>query len=496
MSHIIGTAGHIDHGKTALIRALTGQDTDRLKEEKERGISIDLGFAYMDLSSGERVGIVDVPGHERFIKNMLAGAHGIDLVLLVVAADDGVMPQTEEHLDIVHLLGATRGVVAITKTDIVDTARIAAVQEEVEILLNGTALEGSPMVPVSVPSGVGIASLRRALEERLAGYRRVAATGYFRLPIDRAFVIQGHGTVVTGTAIAGDVRVGDTLSVLPGGEEVRIRSIQVHGEEAAQATVGQRVALNLAGIERADVGRGHVVCDRRLDRTTDRLDVWIEIRSAAKRPVQSHEVVRAYLGTAEALGKVIWLDGRQALAPTNSGFAQLVLRQPIHALRGDRFILRNQTAQRTIGGGLVIRPFARRHSRGETEVIEHLELLRDADTPAAVLDAALQAEPDFAVATELLGQMTAIPPEIVNDALRRNLTTRALPDDANPLAYTTPAKWDALRSRLVATLAAFHKTTPLAAGAEMESVRSQVASNLSPKLFRTILDALLSEGVI
>ncbi|HEX7406347.1 MAG TPA: selenocysteine-specific translation elongation factor, partial [Candidatus Binatia bacterium] len=227
MPHIIGTAGHIDHGKTALIRALTGQETDRLKEEKERGISIDLGFAYLDLSNGERVGIVDVPGHERFIRNMLAGAHGIDLVLLVVAADDGVMPQTEEHLDILHLLGASHGVVAITKADLVDTARLAAVREEIEILLAGTTLEGAPMIAVSSVTGLGLSELRRTIEALLAGYTRPESTGYFRLPVDRAFVMHGHGVVVTGTAIGGVIHAGDIVRLLPGSEEARVRTVQV-----------------------------------------------------------------------------------------------------------------------------------------------------------------------------------------------------------------------------------------------------------------------------
>src|SRR5512139_786504 len=336
MPHIIGTAGHIDHGKTALIRALTGQETDRLKEEKERGISIDLGFAYLDLPTGERVGIVDVPGHERFIRNMLAGVHGIDLVLLVVAADDGVMPQTEEHLDILHLLGAAHGIVAITKTDLVDETRLAAVREEIEILLAGTTLEGAPVVAVSSTTGAGLDSLRQAIETALAGYTRAPSSGYFRLPVDRAFIMHGHGVVVTGTAVGGAVHPGDAVRVLPSGQETRVRSVQVHGREVAQATHGQRVALNLAGIERAGVKRGDLICDPRLDRVTDRCDAWVEIRPAAGRPIESHEVVRLYLGTAEAMGKLVLLDGRPALTPRQTAYAQLVLREPVQALRGDR----------------------------------------------------------------------------------------------------------------------------------------------------------------
>src|SRR5437867_2495725 len=259
MPLIIGTAGHIDHGKTSLIRALTGQDTDRLKEEKERGISIDLGFAFFDAPGGERAGIVDVPGHERFIRNMLAGAHVMDLVLFTVAADDGVMPQTEEHLDILHLLGVRRGVFVITKTDLVDAARLAAVREEIEVLTLDTTLEGAPIVPVSTLTGEGLEALRGEIGALLAAPPGPPPPGYFRLPVDRAFVIHGHGVVVTGTAIAGAVEQGGTVRVLPGNETARVRSLEVHGVPVPRAGHGQRVAMNLVGVERTDLGRGGVV---------------------------------------------------------------------------------------------------------------------------------------------------------------------------------------------------------------------------------------------
>ncbi len=496
MPHIIGTAGHIDHGKTALIRALTGQETDRLKEEKERGISIDLGFAYLDLSTGERVGIVDVPGHERFIRNMLAGVHGIDLVLLVVAADDGVMPQTEEHLDILHLLGASHGVVAITKADLVDEGRLAAVREEIEILLAGTTLEGAPVVAVSSVAGAGLDTLRQAIETALAGYVRAASTGYFRLPVDRAFIMHGHGVVVTGTAVGGAIHPGDAVRVLPSGEETRVRSLQVHGREVAEATHGQRVALNLAGIERAEVKRGDVVCDPRLDRVTDRCDAWVEIRPAAGRPIESHEVVRLYLGTAEAMGKLVLLDGRAALPPRQAGFAQLVLREPVQALRGDRFVLRNQSAQRTIGGGIVVHPFARRHRRGDVDVLSGLEELRRAVEAAQIVNALLRLEPEFAVTPEFLAQAGNVALESVREVLRSDSSLRPLPDAANAAACTTKEKWEALRTAVVEALRGYHQREPLVPGLEMESLRTQIAPQLSPKIYRTLLDALATEGVI
>jgi selenocysteine-specific elongation factor len=496
MPHIVGTAGHIDHGKTALIRALTGQDTDRLKEEKERGISIDLGFAYMDLSNGERVGIVDVPGHERFIRNMLAGAHGIDLVLLVVAADDGVMPQTEEHLDILHLLGVAHGVVAITKTDLADAARLASVREEIDILLAGTTLEGSPVIPVSSTTGAGLDELRGTIETLLTGYQRSTRIGAFRLPVDRAFGMHGHGTIVTGTAVAGAVHPGDIVRVLPGGAEARVRTVQVHGQEVAEATYGQRVALNLAGVERAAVRRGHVICDAQLDRVTDRLDAWVEIRPAAGRPVESHEVVRLYLGTAEVIGKLVVLGGRDQLAPRQSGYAQLVLREPVHALHGDRFILRNQSAQRTSGGGMVVHPFAYRHRRGAALPEAAFDALRLASEPAAVVAALLRLEPDFAVAPEFLAQAGGLPVDVVRAALRCDTTVRLLPDAATATACASTEKWEALRAAAVRTLSDFHVEAPLIPGMEMESLRTQIAPDLSPKIFRAVLDALVAAAVV
>ncbi|MFI5396125.1 MAG: selenocysteine-specific translation elongation factor [Candidatus Binatia bacterium] len=496
MPHIIGTAGHIDHGKTALIRALTGQETDRLKEEKERGISIDLGFAYLDLSNGERVGIVDVPGHERFIRNMLAGAHGIDLVLLVVAADDGVMPQTEEHLDILHLLGASHGVVAITKADLVDTARLAAVREEIEILLAGTTLERAPMMPVSSVTGSGLSELRQSIEAQLAGYTRPASTGYFRLPVDRAFVMHGHGVVVTGTAIGGVIHAGDVVRLLPGGEEARVRTVQVHGREVTEAMHGQRVALNLSGVERTEVTRGHVVCDPRLDRVTDRFDAWVEIRAAAGRPVESHEVVRVYAATAEVMGKLVLLEGQHQLPPRQAGYAQFVLREPVHVLRGDRFIIRNQSAQRTIGGGVVVHPFARRHRRGDAGVMADIESLRRASTPSEVAGALLRLEPDFAVTPEFLAQAGNLPIDTIRGVVRTDPLFRPLPDAANIAACTTTEKWEALRAAVVNALRAFHQHHPLVPGLEMESLRTHIAPDLPPKIYRTLLDALVAGGII
>ena len=490
---IVGTAGHIDHGKTALIKALTGQDTDRLKEEKERGISIDLGFAHLDLDDGRRVGIVDVPGHERFIRNMLAGAHGIDLALLVVAADDGVMPQTEEHVDILHLLGTRSAVVAMTKIDLVDAARIEAVREEIGTLLAWTMLEGAPIVPVSSATGAGLAALRAAIQARLTSLTRTEGPAWFRLPIDRAFVLHGHGLVVTGTAIAGTVREGETLRIVPGGELTRVRSVHVHNQAVREAYAGQRVALNLGGIGRPSVARGHIACSPALDRTTDRFDAWVEIRPGPRHAIASHDRVRVFVGTAEVLAKLIVLDSRSELGPGDAGFAQLALREPIAALRGDRFVLRDETSQRTIGGGEVVQPFAGRRRRNDPATLSGLAVLRAADTDAAVVDAVIALESAATLAPDFLMQAAHFTPERLQALLTSEMRVVALPNADTVEAVTSREKWDGLRAAAIAAVADFHRAQPRTPGIEMESVRSAVAPAVSAKVFRAVIDRLVAE---
>ena len=305
--------------------------------------------------------MIDVPGHERFIRNMLAGAHGMDLVLFTVAADDGVMPQSEEHLDILHLLGAHRGIFVITKADLANEQRLAEVHDEIELLADGTTLEGSPVIAVSSMSGAGLDLLSAEITRQLDGFEARRATGLFRLPLDRAFVIKGHGTVVTGTAMGAEVRLGQKLRVLPAGAEVRVRSIQVHGESVEHAGLCQRVALNLSGAERMDLKRGDVLADDRLELTTARMDARLEIRPAAKRPLKNNQRVRVFLATAETLGRVIVLEPAGEIAPEAYGaLVQIVLTDPLVALAGDRFVIRDETNVRTLGGGIVLNPRGRR----------------------------------------------------------------------------------------------------------------------------------------
>jgi selenocysteine-specific elongation factor len=493
---ILGTAGHIDHGKTALIKALTGFDTDRLREEKERGISIDLGFAPFDVEGDERAGVVDVPGHERFIRNMLAGAHGIDLVLLVVAADDGVMPQTEEHLDILHLLGVQHGIIALTKIDLADEARRREVREDIEILLADTSLEESPVFDVSAITGEGIAELHAALAAALHSLEPARSEGFFRLPVDRSFVIRGHGTVVTGTATAGSIEAAAAVRILPGDLEARVRSVQVHGNTVTRAQCGERIALNLAGIEHQQVNRGQVVCDSALDRVTDRFDAFVELRPAARRPLPRHSLVRVYVGTAEVMGKILYLDGRDELAPKETTYAQLVLREPIAAFGGDRFILREQTARTTIGGGVILHPFARKPRRRVDPRLPHLVELHGAVQSRQRLDALLALDEAFAVATNELAAAANLRSDEVRVALADHHSVRPLPNAAAAEAYTTEEKWARLRDAVSATLSEFHRAQPRQPGMEMESLRSQLAAALAPKVFRAVIAELQRSGVL
>ena len=512
---IIGTAGHIDHGKTALIRALTGQDTDRLKEEKERGISIDLGFAYFTLPDGTRAGIVDVPGHERFIRNMLAGAHGIDLVLFTVAADDGVMPQTEEHLDILHLLGTRRGIFVITKADLADAARIRDVRDEIELLADGTTLAGAPVIEVSSITGMGLDQLRAEIVRQLDGFQARRATGIFRLPLDRAFVIKGHGIVVTGTAMGAEVRVGDKLRVLPSGSEVRVRSIQVHSDPVESAGLCQRVALNLTGAEKLDLSRGDVLADERLDAATSRFDAWLEIRPAAKRALKNNTRVRLFIGTAETIARAIVLEeagvvGRAAvpaaeesghggplhysIAPKAAGLVQLVTEDPVVALAGDRFVIRDETNLRTLGGGIVLNPLGRRVRKPIESYRANLRTLKDSSGGNA-LEALINLQESFALGTTSIATLMNIPDAEAEVALReaQRFIKLSVGDEE---AFTTRTRWDALKRFALDELAVHHKTEPLSPGLEMEALRTRLPYEIGARAFRPIVDRLSHESEI
>jgi selenocysteine-specific elongation factor len=492
MPYVIGTAGHIDHGKTSLIKALTGQDTDRLKEEKERGISIDLGFAHLEFPDGTQAGIVDVPGHERFIRNMLAGAHGMDLVLFTVAADDGVMPQTEEHLDILHLLGIQRVIFIITKKDLVEPPRLKEVEEEIAILTLGTSMEDSPVLALSSATGEGIEELRARIFELLGSMQKPSPPGYFRLPVDRAFVLQGHGIVVTGTALSGQIAAGDRVRSLPGGEIFRVRSLQVHGRPVERAGWGQRIALNLTGQERAAISRGDVICHEKLTAATERFDALLEVRPAAVKGVKNHQRVRIHLGTAERLGKLIVLENKEKVNPKETAMCQVTVSEPLLALRRDRFIMRDETGRRTLGGGIVLHPWAVRHKRAEAGLSERLRSLQSDDS-GPLIQSLIDGSEDFVLFPDSIYQFLNRTEEEGRSLLDGIAGIRVLSPEGERV-YTTEKKWQGLGDAVHALLESFHAACPLAAGMDMEELRAKLPHRVSSRLFRYVVDLFAADG--
>jgi len=480
---IVGTAGHIDHGKTALVKALTGIDADRLAEEKRRGITIDLGFAYQPIEGGEILGFIDVPGHERFVHTMLAGVSGIDVVMLVVAADDGVMPQTREHLQIVDLLGLRRGVVALTKRDLVGADRLAEVTADIKGLIAGTSIAGSEILPVSSVTGEGVADLALWLQLAASEPRR-AATGRFRLAVDRSFTIAGAGTVVTGTVFSGNVRADDPVLVSPSGIEARIRGLRAQNRDAEAGHAGERVALNLAGqrIDKEAIQRGDWVLDPAAHRPTDRLDVHLKLLKSEAKPIRHWLPVHVHLASAHINGRVALIEG-DTLAPGEEALAQLVLDRPIGALSGDRFVLRDQSAQRTLGGGYVLDPFPPTRGRRTPARRSSLAAERTAD-PAKALAGLLALE---------LGAVDL-------DAFRRrhNLAT----DEATAIEAAAPMvaagawglaahRWTGLRSQALDALKEFHAKNPELPGLQVEKLRQALPIRLPVPAFAAVAEALV-----
>ncbi len=494
MPFIIGTAGHIDHGKTSLIKALTGQDTDRLKEEKERGISIDLGFAHLELPDGTHAGIIDVPGHERLIRNMLAGAHGMDLVLFTVAADDGVMPQTEEHFDILHLLEVKLAIFLITKADLVSPSRIQEVEEEIKILTLGTLLEDSPIIPFSTVNGQGLAQLHTQISQILQNCNKPAPNGYFRLPVDRAFVLQGHGVVVTGTALSGEINNGDRVRCLPGDQSFRIRNLQVHNHSVDSARWGQRIALNLSGPEKASIGRGHVICHEKLTLTSNRFDALVEVRSGAAKGIKNHQRLKIHLGTAERLGKLILLGSKEKVEPKESTYCQVTLQDPLLVLRGDHFIVRDETAQRTLGGGIVVHPWAKKHKRREPGLKQRLETLHTEDIPVLV-QGLLDESDRFALSIDSIHQFLNLREEEARRRIEEVKTIRSFSTEGEK-TYTTEKKYQILKEKILKALREFHASHPLTPGIDMEELRAKLPFNIPTRVFRLLLETFETEKVI
>lgn len=488
---IIGTAGHVDHGKTALIRALTGSETDRLREEQERGMSIDLGFADFALPSGRHAGVIDVPGHERFLKNMLAGAGGIDLVLLVIAADEGVMPQTREHLDILSILQTRRGVVAITKADLVDEDWLELVQDDIRGALKGTFLQNAELVPVSSITGKGIPELK-ALLDRMAGEVPTRTiVGPWRLPIDRVFTIRGFGTVVTGTLIAGVARVGDRVEVLPRRLETRVRSLQVHGASSPFAEAGTRVAVNLAGLEVEDITRGDVASPPGVYSPTLALDARLDVLESCPRPIKNRTRVRVYLGTAEVLARLNLLDADQ-IEPGGSGLVQLRLESPTIAAKGDRYVLRFYSPMETIGGGSVIDPCPVRHRRFQENVLANLTV-KEKGTPEELVAEAVQRSGLTPVAPPAIGLQLGMPV----DRVRELLGLLKESGDVVPMEGETVLhrhRLDAAAHQLLGVLSEFHAAQPMRTGMSREELRSRLARQIDAKGFNLVLGRLETEA--
>ena len=491
-SLIVGTAGHIDHGKSALVRALTGTDPDRLPEEKRRGITIDLGFADLELDD-LRIGFVDVPGHERFVKNMLAGAHGIDLLALVIAADEGVMPQTREHFDICRLLGVSNGLVVITKSDLVDEEMLALVEDDARELIGGSFLENAPLVSVSSRTGAGMDQLKSQLVEM--GKRVPPRSEDFttRLPIDRAFSMKGFGAVVTGTLISGTIKEGDELELLPLKVNVRVRGLQVHNKSVHEAHAGQRTAVNLAGIDTAQIERGMVLAPAGRLRSTQIVDASIDVLPNALRAVRSRSRVRFHIGAAEVLGRVRVLEG-SSLEPGSGGLVQLRLEAPIVAVHGDRFILRSYSPAETIAGGVIVDPFATKHRGREMDhALQLLRLLMRDERPEKFEGLARAAGirglrlADVGAATGWTNKVIA---SVASEVQQRGSVI-----EVGGL-YIARESLDRLSASLSAELERHHKREPLARGMLRETLREKVFTHSAPELFNGVLARLEAEGKV
>jgi selenocysteine-specific elongation factor len=490
---IVGSAGHIDHGKTALVRALTGVDADRLPEEKARGITLDLGFAYWPRPDGEIIGFIDVPGHEKLVHNMLAGATGIDLVLLVVAADDGIMPQTREHLAILDLLGLSRGIVALTKADLVDDDRLLEVAAELTAALAGTCLSGTEILPVSAVTGVGMGALAERLDDLRKTTTRRSADGRFRLAVDRSFTLVGTGTVVTGTVLSGRVAVGDAVVVSPTGLEARVRSLHVQNRAAGQGDAGERCALALtgAGITKESIRRGDIVLDPSLHAPTNRIDARLRVLRSEAKPVGQWMPVRFHHAASDVAARLVVLR-EEPVAPGETELVQIVLESPIAAAAGDRFVIRDTSASRTIGGGVLIDLRAPERKRRTPE--RRAELLAlDAADPAAALSAALDGPRGF-VDLDAFFRDRAAAADAAHRAIER--------DDLITLSGGHQAfamrrwMWRRFSDAAIATLDAYHVERPDLQGMGQEKLRLTLHPRLPAPLFAAAVQRLVADGAV
>lgn len=497
MDIIVGTAGHIDHGKTALVRALTGVDADRLPEEKLRGITIDLGFAELDLGD-LKIGFVDVPGHERFVKNMLAGASGIDLVALVIAADEGVMPQTREHFDICRLLETKAGLVVITKSDLVDDELLELVRLDAAELVENSFLENAPVVAVSAKTGEGIEELKTALQTIAAQIPDRQNEMIARLPIDRSFTVRGFGAVVTGTLMSGEISESDELDVLPLGKTARVRGIQTHGKTVKTACAGQRAAINLGGVDQQEIERGMILAESGALRPTQVFDAEIEVLNGAKKSLKSRQRVRVHLGTIESLARLRILNDAGEIEPGEKDFAQIRLETAIATVPFERFILRSYSPSQTIAGGRVLDTAATRHRRKDlSRTRRNLQNLIEAagqNERAKQLKIFLETAGERGMTFADLQARTGWRREIIQGALADSLEKKSIVEAENFYVARTP--FENLKTSALDEIAAHHRREPLARGIFRETLREKIFANFAPGIFRATLSSLEREGKI
>lgn len=495
MKHIIiGTAGHIDHGKTTLIRAITGRNTDRLKEEQERGISIELGFTYFDLPSGQRAGIIDVPGHEKFIKSMLAGVIGIDIVLLVVAADEGIMPQTLEHLAILDLLGIKKGFVVLTKSDLVEEEWIELVEEEIREEIKDTFLENSPILRVSSKTGKGIKEITELVDKYSYELDEKDSKDMPRLPVDRVFSISGFGTIVTGTLLSGQLKVGEEVQIYPGDKKGRIRSLQVHDSDVEVAFGGQRVAVNLAGTKKEDIHRGSMIAPLDSMNETMMLDGKIKLLKSLDREILNRTRLKLYLGTKEVLCRLVLLD-REALKPGEEAYAQLRLEEEVVAKRGDKFILRFYSPMFTIGGGEVLEPNPAKRKRFDENTIKELEIKEYGDTKDIVEKIIEDKSNNFPSIKELSSSSSMLEENL-------KLETEELVKDGKVIIYPLTKElypihinyFNYIKDKIVEELRKYHEKFPLRIGMSKEEIRSKYLNKAKARVAEMFIDDLIDKG--
>ena len=493
---IIGTAGHIDHGKTTLIKALTGRNTDRWEEEQRRGITIDLGFTYFDLKNGDRVGIIDVPGHEKFINNMVAGVVGMDLVMLVVAADEGIMPQTREHMDILGLLGIEKSILVLNKCDLVDEEWLELVEEEIQEELAGTFLENAPVVRVSAATGQGLDELTDTIEKLMKDEVVEKDTQTIpRLPIDRVFTLSGFGTIITGTLISGTISKDDVLEMYPIGKECKIRNIQVHGQDQERCFAGQRVAINLSNIKKKEIQRGCVIAPKNNMRNTDLLDVKLSVLPDSMRIVTNHERLHLYTGTSEILCRAVLLD-KTEIGPGESGLVQLRLEEEIALKRGDRFVVRFYSPMETIGGGVVLEPNPSIKKRFDEKAIEELKR-KESGSLADVMELHIKAHGDTMITMAELAKIMAHSVEELQEyleELREQELVHIFQMKKDAYLWHRDSEF-ALRQKIEDTLRAYHKKYPYRYGMKKAEIHMTYMKKVKTNVFDAYIDKMTENGV-